>query len=53
VLNWTGSWRFAGLYSVTLTPPDDKDLLDVADHLIASGAAVFAEPEMVEVMGHR
>ncbi|HEY0172431.1 MAG TPA: hypothetical protein VGB98_15520 [Pyrinomonadaceae bacterium] len=42
-----------GLFRVAVVEPSEQDALDAADRLSNSGLVEFAEPELIEVTGHR
>lgn len=42
-----------GLYQVAVDDPGQGDSLDVGNKLLSSGSVKFAEPVLIESMGHR
>lgn len=42
-----------GLFRVAVVDPSQGDAVDAADRLLKSGLVQFAEPELIEVFGHR
>jgi hypothetical protein len=42
-----------GLFRVEVTDEAEGDAVDVANQLIESGTALFAEPELIEMIGQR